>query len=175
MEGITGAGELTLLAPSNEAFRRLGEKNLNALLANQQKLTEILHLHVIRRRLSSDEIIQNPLFSHVIDSILLNHVAGHSVHSSSFCFLFCFGFHFKVESADRHRRLYFSAFGPDDNITVSVEGGGVNATIIQPDIGALNGIVHIIDRVLGVPTMTVIEKLQQDPIMRFGIAFRIPV
>ncbi|XP_032785978.2 fasciclin-1 isoform X3 [Daphnia magna] len=134
MEGITGAGELTLLAPSNEAFRKLGEKNLNALLANQQKLTEILQLHVIRRRLSSDEIIQNPLLSH-------------------------------VESADRHRRLYFSAFGPDDNITVSVEGGGVNATIIQPDIGALNGIVHIIDRVLGVPTMTVIEKLQSDPIM----------
>lgn len=66
MEGITGAGELTLLAPSNEAFRRLGEKNLNALLANQQKLTEILQLHVIRRRLSSDDIIQNPLFSHVI-------------------------------------------------------------------------------------------------------------
>lgn len=75
----------------------------------------------------------------------------------------------KVESADRHRRLYFSAFGPDDNITVSVEGGGVNATIIQPDIGALNGIVHIIDRVLGVPTMTVIEKLQSDPIMRYFV------
>lgn len=68
MEGITGAGELTLLAPSNEAFRRLGDKNLDALLANQQKLTEILQLHVIRRRLSSDEIIQNPLFSHVIAS-----------------------------------------------------------------------------------------------------------
>lgn len=134
MEGITGAGELTLLAPSNEAFRRLGENNLNALLANQQKLTEILQLHVIRRRLSSDEIVQNPLFSH-------------------------------VESADRHRRLYFSSHGPEDNVTLSVEGGGVNATIIQPDIGALNGIVHIIDRVLGVPTMTVIEKLRSDPVM----------
>ena len=72
----------------------------------------------------------------------------------------------QVESADRHRRLYFSAHGPDDNVTISVEGGGVNATIIQPDIGALNGIVHIIDRVLGVPTMTVIEKLRSDPVMR---------
>jgi fasciclin 1 len=47
-----------------------------------------------------------------------------------------------------------------------VEGGGVNATIIQPDIGALNGIVHIIDRVLGVPTMSIVEKLSSDPIMR---------
>jgi uncharacterized surface protein with fasciclin (FAS1) repeats len=166
MEGITGAGELTLLAPSNEAFRRLGEKNLNALLANQQKLTEILHLHVIRRRLSSDEIIQNPLFSHVILPTSLVIIITDSAGSSFIHFLFFLLFILKVESADRHRRLYFSAFGPDDNITVSVEGGGVNATIIQPDIGALNGIVHIIDRVLGVPTMTVIEKLQQDPIMR---------
>jgi uncharacterized surface protein with fasciclin (FAS1) repeats len=181
MEGITGAGELTLLAPSNEAFRRLGDKNLNALLANQQKLTEILQLHVIRRRLSSDEIIQNPLFSHVIAFILGRLLFYHlfRIHwpdgpegsnrdaHSSFSFLVL-----KVESADRHRRLYFSAFGPDDNITISVEGGGVNATIIQPDIGALNGIVHIIDRVLGVPTMTVIEKLQQDPIMRLKIQLK---
>ena len=88
MEGITGAGELTLLAPSNEAFRRLGEKNLNALLANQQKLTEILHLHVIRRRLSSDEIIQNPLFSHVILPTLLVIIIIDSAGSSFIHFLF---------------------------------------------------------------------------------------
>lgn len=66
MEGITGAGELTLLAPSNEAFRRLGDHNLKELLNDQQKLTEILHLHVIRQRISSDEIIHNPLFQRVI-------------------------------------------------------------------------------------------------------------
>lgn len=134
MEGITGAGELTLLAPSNEAFRRLGDHNLKELLNNQQKLTEILHLHVIRQRISSDEIIHNPLFQ-------------------------------RVESEDRRRKLYFTAYGPEENITVSVEGGGVNATVIQPDIGALNGIVHIIDRVLGFPTQTVIEKLSSDAIM----------
>jgi len=134
MENITGAGELTLLAPSNEAFRRLSERNLNSLLGNQQKLTEVLQLHVIRRRLSSDEIIHNSLLDF-------------------------------VESEDRKRRLYFGSSGPEDNITLSVEGGGVNATIIQPDIGALNGIVHIIDRVLGVPTMSIVEKLSSDPIM----------
>lgn len=71
-----------------------------------------------------------------------------------------------MESEDRRRKLYFTAYGPEENITVSVEGGGVNATVIQPDIGALNGIVHIIDRVLGFPTQTVIEKLSSDAIMR---------
>merc|ERR1711911_90713 len=73
--GITGDGALTLLAPSNEAFRRIGQANLDALLSNQKKLTEILQLHVIRRRLSSDEIIQNPLFSEVspLHPIKINH------------------------------------------------------------------------------------------------------
>jgi len=134
MENITGSGELTLLAPSNEAFRRLGQANLDALLSNQKKLTEILQLHVIRRHLSSDEIVQNPNFSEQV-------------------------------SADRGRRLYFSANGQPGNMTITVEGNGVNATLIQPDIGALNGVVHIIDRVLGVPSMTVIEKIGSDPMM----------
>jgi len=135
MESITGDGALTLLAPSNEAFRRIGQANLDALLSNQKKLTEILQLHVIRRRLSSDEIIQNPLFSEEV-------------------------------SADRGRRLFFNALGTPGNMTITVEGNGVNATLIQPDIGANNGVVHIIDRVLGVPSMTVAEKLASDPIMR---------
>jgi len=135
MESITGDGALTLLAPSNEAFRRIGQANLDALLSNQKKLTEILQLHVIRRRLSSDEILQNPLFSEEV-------------------------------SDDRGRRLYFNAVGVPGNMTITVEGNGVNATLIQPDIGANNGVVHIIDRVLGVPSMTVAEKVASDPIMR---------
>lgn len=76
MEGITGAGELTLLAPSNEAFRRLGDHNLKELLNNQQKLTEILHLHVIRQRISSDEIIHNPLFQRVISPLAFQKECG---------------------------------------------------------------------------------------------------
>lgn len=56
--------------------------------------------------------------------------------------------------------------GPDHNLTVTVEGGGVNATIIQGDVAATNGYVHIIDQVLGAPFKTVIQKLHQDPIMR---------
>ena len=76
-------------------------------------------------------------------------------------------FQFQVESEDRKRRLYFNAIGRDDNMTITVEGGGVNASFVQADIGALNGVVHIIDRVLGIPSSTVAEKLAIDPIMRY--------
>lgn len=47
-----------------------------------------------------------------------------------------------------------------------MEGGGVNATVTQPNIAATNGFVHIIDRVLGVPYTTVFEKLKTDPMLK---------
>lgn len=53
-----------------------------------------------------------------------------------------------------------------DNMTLTVEGGGVNATVIVPNIAATNGFVHIIDRVLGVPYTSVKEKLQSDPMLK---------
>lgn len=49
---------------------------------------------------------------------------------------------------------------------MTVEGGGVNATVLQPDLAATNGIIHVIDRVLGVPYSTVLEKLKTDPMLK---------
>lgn len=46
---------------------------------------------------------------------------------------------------------------------MTVEGGGVNATIITANIAATNGMIHIIDRVLGIPYTTVLDKLKSDP------------
>lgn len=48
-----------------------------------------------------------------------------------------------------------------------MEGAGVNATLIQADIAQMNGYVHIIDRVLGVPFATVYDKLRTDPMLKW--------
>lgn len=50
---------------------------------------------------------------------------------------------------------------------MTVEGGGVNATVLHPDIGALNGVIHIIDRVLGIPYATVGKKVATDPELKY--------
>lgn len=63
------------------------------------------------------------------------------------------------------KNLYFNVVVSGSNHTLTVEGGGVNATVIQPDIAATNGIIHIIDRVLGIASHTVQEKLATDPSM----------
>jgi hypothetical protein len=52
---------------------------------------------------------------------------------------------------------------------LTVEGRGVNATAVESDIGTVNGVIHIIDRVLGVPHQTVWQKLQSDPNLRSSL------
>lgn len=69
-----------------------------------------------------------------------------------------------VPTAADKKNLYFNvAQSPLGNETVTVEGGGVNATIITANIAATNGMIHIIDRVLGIPYTTVLDKLKSDP------------
>lgn len=73
---------------------------------------------------------------------------------------------FQVQTAAERKKLYFNVIKHGHNVTLTVEGGGVNATVIEPNIAATNGFVHIIDRVLGVPYTSVKEKLQSDPMLK---------
>jgi len=50
--------------------------------------------------------------------------------------------------------------------TTFVEGGGVRAQVVEENVGASNGVIHGIDRVLGVPTETVLDLLSTDPMTR---------
>ncbi len=67
--------------------------------------------------------------------------------------------------APRRLWLYFGS-GPDDNDTLVVDGLGTAAQVEEPDVGATNGVLHVIDRVLGFPAQTVGEKVAMDPMMR---------
>ncbi|KRZ10334.1 DnaJ -like protein subfamily C member 10, partial [Trichinella zimbabwensis] len=51
---------------------------------------------------------------------------------------------------------------PKNNITYYVIGGGVKAAIWQEDVSAVNGIIHFIDRVLGVPYQNMYDIIQND-------------
>lgn len=62
--------------------------------------------------------------------------------------------------------MYFNLIIQGSNHTLTVEGAGVNATVLHPDIGAINGVIHIIDRVLGIPYATVGRKVATDPMLK---------
>ncbi|XP_049820790.1 fasciclin-1 isoform X2 [Aethina tumida] len=72
---------------------------------------------------------------------------------------------FQARTLSRGKNLYFNVVDHGNNRTMTVEGGGVNATVIQADLAATNGIIHIIDRVLGVPCTTILDKLRTDPML----------
>ncbi|BES97562.1 Fasciclin domain [Nesidiocoris tenuis] len=133
MDRLTTMRELTLFAPSNQAWR---DESLTHVLRDRQKIKEILHMHLLEEKLPMEKIVYGNT-----NQLL------------------------QVHTLAPRRDLYFNVITNGSNKTLTVEGGGVNATVIQPDIAATNGIVHIIDKVLGVPVATVGQKMAQDPML----------
>ncbi|KAK9512077.1 hypothetical protein O3M35_000586 [Rhynocoris fuscipes] len=130
MDRLTRMKELTLFAPSNAAWK---DKHVARILRDNNRINEILHMHICDEKLPMDKIISSNKN--------------------------------QAQTLSDTRKLYFNIVDMMGNKTLTVEGGGVNATVLQPDIAATNGIVHIIDRVLGIPFMTVGRKLETDPML----------
>ncbi|XP_062536830.1 fasciclin-1 isoform X2 [Armigeres subalbatus] len=133
--------QMTLFAPSNEA---LSHPIVNNFIRSREKLREILNLHLVRDSITTDKIRKNNQ----------NQI-------------------YQVPTGADKKFLYFNVINNryDHNQTITVEGGGVNATIILSDIAATNGYLHIIDRVLGIPYMTVQEKIETDPMLNLTYQF----
>ncbi|KAL0123458.1 hypothetical protein PUN28_005752 [Cardiocondyla obscurior] len=141
MASINHLTDVTLFAPSNEA---LNEPGVKQMLQDKNRMKEILKLHYVKERLTLEKIKDK--------SVSQKSFGGKP--------------HVGVPTAADKKKLYFNVVqGPRENQTVTVEGGGVNATIITPNIAATNGIIHIIDRLLGVPYTTVLDKLRTDPML----------
>ncbi|MBC7844446.1 MAG: fasciclin domain-containing protein [Gemmatimonadaceae bacterium] len=56
VETLKGAGPYTILAPTDEAFAKIPQKDLEALLANKEELTKVLKYHVISGNVPSSEV-----------------------------------------------------------------------------------------------------------------------
>ncbi|ETN76694.1 fasciclin domain protein [Necator americanus] len=74
-----------------------------------------------------------------------------------------------VSTVDNIRQLYFvRGEWPKNNITYYVIGGGIKTAIIQDNVAATNGIVHYIERVLGVPYQSLWEILRNETRLQRG-------
>jgi uncharacterized surface protein with fasciclin (FAS1) repeats len=56
VDTLNTASDLTVFAPTNDAFAKLPKKDLDAVLKDKKKLTAILTNHVVAGRLSPDEL-----------------------------------------------------------------------------------------------------------------------
>lgn len=104
---LQGDGPFTVFAPTNAAFKELGDEQVQSLLEpeNRDQLTTVLTYHVVPGTLTAADLS---------DGQKLETVAG-------------------------------------ETLTVKVDGGTVmvdDASVVQPDVEASNGVVHVIDGVL---------------------------
>jgi uncharacterized surface protein with fasciclin (FAS1) repeats len=58
VETLSGTGPFTAFAPTNEAFAKIPEETLNAVLADKAKLTSILTYHVVAGKVMSEDVVK---------------------------------------------------------------------------------------------------------------------
>ncbi len=106
VDTLKGAGPFTVFAPTDEAFAKLPDGTVDALLKDIPKLKKILTYHV---------------------------VSG------------------KVKAADFSLTLKAATTVEGSDVKIDASNGSVkvnDATVSTPDVGADNGVIHIIDTVL---------------------------
>lgn len=101
---LSGEGPFTVFAPTDDAFAKIPEADLQALLSDKEKLTAVLTYHVVPGRITATQIT-------ALDSAKT--VQGESL-----------------------------AIDTSDGVRVD------SARVVQTDIGASNGIIHVIDTVV---------------------------
>lgn len=56
VDTLNGSGPFTIFAPTNDAFAKIPEADLNAVLADKDLLTKLLTYHVVGEKLSSGDL-----------------------------------------------------------------------------------------------------------------------
>jgi len=137
----------TVFAPSNEAFERL-EQEMGADEFKRMMETQgatILGMHFLDQRIPAQDIrISNPQ----------NDIK-----------MFGMDVTFPENKGDK---IWF--YNKDEEDTASakkliIDGNGVAAEVIEQDIGATNGVIHVVNKVLGIASQSITEKLAMDPML----------
>ncbi len=136
-------GPYTVFAPTDEAFQALGNDTIDQLLGNQDQLEQVLLYHVVPGEYTAEQ--------------LMNMTGGNQTSGGDiFGFLSgLFGGGNQTGNATELQTLL------GENLTITQENGQVmvnNATVVQADMTASNGVVHVIDVVLIPENMTLANQ-----------------
>jgi len=104
VDTLKSDGPFTVFAPTDEAFAKLPEGTLESLLADKEKLTQILTYHVVSGKVSSSQ----------------------------------------AASLTSATTVQGGNLAIDSSNGVTING----AKVVQADIAASNGVIHVIDTVL---------------------------
>ncbi len=134
-EELNGTGPYTVFAPDNQAFDDLGNQTVSRLLNNTTMLSEILRFHVVQGTYTTADLMN---------------MTGSNATSNA------------TQNMTNMTMLQTLS---GQNLTVTVQNGTLmidNATVVQADTNASNGIVHTIDAVLIPPGVNVTGQAQNQ-------------
>ncbi|KAJ4366005.1 hypothetical protein N0V95_000383 [Ascochyta clinopodiicola] len=124
VQSLNSAQNVTILAPSNEAFARVGNATIGALTSNEGLLTALLQYHVLNGTILSSAITnQSQFVPTLLTNPLFTNVTGGQV----------------VE-----------AVASGGNVTF-FSGALSNSSVTQADVNFTGGVIHVIDRLLVLP------------------------
>ncbi|MDN7023310.1 fasciclin domain-containing protein [Methanoculleus sp. FWC-SCC1] len=126
-------GPYTVFAPTDEAFQALGNETIDQLFSNQTELEQILLYHVVEGNYTAEQLMNMTGGNQTDDGDIFSFLSG------------LFGGDNQTENATELQTL------GGENLTITQENGQVmvnNASVVQADLNASNGVVHIIDQVL---------------------------
>lgn len=79
VETLSGEGPFTVFAPTDEAFAKIPEADLNALLADKDALTSVLTYHVVAGKVMAADVVNLSEAETVQGSTIEINVDGNSV------------------------------------------------------------------------------------------------
>lgn len=124
VESLSSAQNVTILAPSNEAFLSVGNETLAALTADEGMLTALLQYHVLNGTVLSSAITnQSQFVPTLLTNEMYTNVTGGQV---------------------------IEAVANGGNVTF-FSGSLSNSSVVQADDNFTGGVIHVIDRFLVLP------------------------
>lgn len=121
VETLKGEGPYTVFAPTNDAFNKLPEGKLDDLLKpeNKEELAKILKYHVVSGKIKASDLSGEQMVE-TLEGTQIKVRASSAMEEEGM--------------GEEGRQM--------DKVRVN------NATVVEPDITASNGIIHIIDGVV---------------------------
>ncbi|XP_028967050.1 fasciclin-1 [Galendromus occidentalis] len=133
------ADRKTLFIPSNHAISVLPADVWSQYKSNQSELTKLLKYHLVQgQTITEDSLRSSSSYSPTFTAANVP-IVVREIQCTSGC-----------------------TFNSGANRSILVECAGVNATVLSSDIGVSDGVIHIIDRVLGAPSHSLGWKLQNE-------------
>lgn len=122
-ETLRGEGTFTVFAPTDEAFAKLPEDKLDALLADQEAIKELVSYHILPRKVVVVDVTEQMSVPTLGGTNVLIMKEGEIL---------------KVRAPAAAAEVRGAELPP----------GAVVTTVITPDGAAVNGVIHSVDTVL---------------------------